>query len=76
MGIGYEWVKWRVIKFVVLLPSCIYKYMKHKKQPKNEKRRFEMNGGYFIDGIAYMDCKITGEPVANVSTEAQSVIGS
>ena len=35
-----------------------------------------MNGGYFIDGIAYMDCKITGEPVANVSTEAVSVISS
>ena len=37
---------------------------------------FEKNGGYFIDGIAYMDCKITGEPVANVSTESKSVIGS
>ena len=37
---------------------------------------FEKNGGYFIDGIAYMDCKITGEPVANVSTETKSVIGS
>ena len=35
-----------------------------------------MNGGYFIDGVAYMDCKITGEPVKNVSTEATSVIGS
>ena len=35
-----------------------------------------MNGGYFIDGVAYMDCKITGEPVANVSTEIKSVIGS
>ena len=33
------------------------------------KSTFEKNGGYFIDGIAYMDCKITGEPVANVSTE-------
>ena len=40
------------------------------------KSTFEKNGGYFIDGIAYMDCKITGEPVANVSTEAVSVIGS
>ena len=40
------------------------------------KSTFEKNGGYFIDGIAYMDCKITGEPVANVSTEAKSVIGS
>ena len=37
---------------------------------------FEKNGGYFIDGVAYMDCKITGEPVKNVSTEAKSVIGS
>ena len=35
-----------------------------------------MNGGYFIDGVAYMDCKITGEPVKNVSTDATSVIGS
>ena len=37
---------------------------------------FEKNGGYFIDGIPYMDCKITGEPLANVSTQAKSVIGS
>ena len=40
------------------------------------KSTFENNGGYFIDGVAYMDCKITGEPVKNVSTEAVSVIGS
>ena len=40
------------------------------------KSTFEKNGGYFIDGVAYMDCKITGEPVANVSTKAKSVIGS
>ena len=40
------------------------------------KSTFEKNGGYFIGGVAYMDCKITGEPVANVSTEAVSVIGS
>ena len=40
------------------------------------KSVFEKNGGYFIDGVAYMDCKVTGEPVANVSTEAKSVIGS
>jgi len=40
------------------------------------KSTFENNGGYFIDGVAYMDCKVTGEPVANVSTEAASVIGS
>ena len=40
------------------------------------KSTFEKNGGYFINGVAYMDCKITGEPVANVSTEAVSVIGS
>ena len=40
------------------------------------KSTFEKNGGYFVGGVAYMDCKITGEPVANVSTEAVSVIGS
>ena len=39
------------------------------------KSTFEKNGGYFIDGVAYMDCKITGEPVANVSTDSVSVIG-
>ena len=37
---------------------------------------FEKNGGYFINVVAYMDCKITGEPVANVSTDSVSVIGS
>ena len=47
-----------------------------KQKPKNKQRSFEMKGGYFIDGVAYMDCKITGEPVANVSTEAVSVISS
>ena len=41
-----------------------------------KKTQFEKNGGYFIDGVAYMDCKITGEPVPNVSEEAVSVIGS
>ena len=41
-----------------------------------EKETFEKNGGYFIDGVAYMDCKITGEPVPNVATDIQSVIGS
>jgi len=46
------------------------------KQPKNKQRSFEMNGGYYIDGVPYMDCKITGEPVKNVGTEATSVIGS
>lgn len=40
------------------------------------KSTFEKNGGYFIGRVAYMDCKVTGEPVANVSTEAKSVIGS
>ena len=40
------------------------------------KNTFEDNGGYFIDGVAYMDCKVTGEPVKNVSEEAVSVIGS
>ena len=37
--------------------------------------KFEDNGGYYIDGVPYMDCKITGEPVKNVSTDAKSVIG-
>ena len=37
--------------------------------------KFEDNGGYFIDGVPYMDCKITGIPVKNVSTDATSVIG-
>ena len=47
-----------------------------QKQPKDKQRSFEMNGGYYIDGVPYMDCKITGEPVRNVGTEATSVIGS
>ena len=46
------------------------------KQSKDKQRSFEMNGGYYIDGVPYMDCKITGEPVKNVGTEATSVIGS
>ena len=50
--------------------------MKHKQQPKNKERNFEMNGGYYINGVPYMECKITGEPVRNVSIEATSVIGS
>jgi len=40
------------------------------------ENKFEKNGGYYIGGVAYMDCKITGEPVRNVSMEATSVIGS
>ena len=40
------------------------------------KSTFEKNGGYFIDGVAYMDCKVTGEPVKNVSEDSVSVIGS
>ena len=47
-----------------------------KQKSKNKQRSFEMNGGYFINGVAYMDCRITGEPVANVSTEAISVVCS
>ena len=47
-----------------------------KQKSKNKQRSFEMNGGYFINGVAYMDCRITGEPVANVSTEAVSVVCS
>ena len=40
------------------------------------KNKFEKNGGYYINGVAYMDCKVTGEPVANVSEESVSVICS
>ena len=36
--------------------------------------KFEDNGGYYIDGVPYMDCKITGEPVKNVSTDVKEVI--
>ena len=36
--------------------------------------KFEDNGGYYIDGIPYMDCKYTGEPVRNVSTDVTYVI--
>ena len=50
--------------------------MNHKQKSKNKERSFEMNGGYFIDGVPYMECKITGDPVRNVSVEATSVIGS
>ena len=37
---------------------------------------YEKKGRYYVDGVAYKDCKITGDPVPNVSTEAVSVIGS
>ena len=40
----------------------------------SKKNTFEKNGGYFVDGVAYMDCKITGEPVANVSTEVNLLL--
>ena len=41
-----------------------------------KQSQFEKNGGYFIDGVPYMDCKITGDPVKNVSVDCKSVIGS
>ena len=28
---------------------------------------FEKNGGYFIDGVPYMDCKITGDRNVSVN---------
>ena len=46
------------------------------KSKQQKERTFEMNGGYYINGVPYMECKITGEPVRNVSIEAKSVIGS
>ncbi len=36
--------------------------------------KFEDNGGYYIDGVPYMDCKYTGEPVRNVSTDCKYVV--
>jgi len=36
--------------------------------------KFEDNGGYYIDGVPYMDCKYTGKPVRNVSTDVTYVI--
>ncbi len=42
----------------------------------SQESTFKKNGGYFIDGVAYMDCKETGEPVANVSLKAVSVTSS
>ena len=36
--------------------------------------KFEDNGGYYIDGVPYMDCKYTGKPVRNVSTDCKEVI--
>ena len=41
-----------------------------------DNKTFENNGGYFINGVPYMDCKITGEPIRNVSTDAVSVVGN
>ena len=61
--------------YIVIL-NYIMSMKKKYKQPKNKERIFEMNGGYFIKGVPYMDCKITGDAVRNVSTEAKSVIGS
>ena len=39
-------------------------------------KTFEDNGGYFINGVPYMDCKITGDPIRNVSTDAVYVVGN
>ena len=36
--------------------------------------KFEDNGGYYIDGVPYMDCKYTGTPVRNVSEDATYVV--
>ena len=41
-----------------------------------QEETFKKNGGYFIDGVAYMDCRETGEPVPNVSLTAASVMSS
>ena len=62
--------------YIVISDYIKVSKMKYKKTHENKQRSFEMKGGYFIDNIAYMDCKITGEPVKNVSVDATSVIGS
>jgi len=49
--------------------------LEKRNKGDNMMSKFEDNGGYYIDGVPYMDCKITGEPVKNVSTDATSVIG-
>ena len=36
--------------------------------------KFEDNGGYYIDGVPYMDCKYTGTAVRNVSEDGTYVI--
>ena len=42
----------------------------------DQEATFKKNGGYFVNGVAYMDCRKTGEPVANVNINAVSVMGS
>ena len=37
-------------------------------------KSFKDYGGYYINGVPYMDCKITGEPVRNVGIDCVSVI--
>ena len=39
-------------------------------------KQFQDNGGYFINNVPYMDCKITGESVRNVGLDSVSVIGN
>ena len=41
-----------------------------------QQETFKQNGGYFIGGVAYMDCKQTGDPVPNVSVSSVSALGS
>ena len=42
----------------------------------SQEATFKKHGGYFIDGVAYMDCRETGEPVPNVSLTSVSVMSS
>ena len=37
-------------------------------------KSFKDYGGYYINGVPYMDCKITSEPVRNVGIDCISVI--
>ena len=42
------------------------------KQPENKQRRFEMNGGYFIDGVSVSNPFFTNSLAVNVSNKALS----
>ena len=56
-----------------LLPES-NKERDNRKSIRGYMSKFEDNGGYYIDGVPYMDCKYTGTPVRNVSEDVTYVI--